>query len=73
MAPLPALPPVGDTPQLLLPAPQPVQQTPPEPKAVPSRLEQWSAVAMPALATIGGLGDVQLDANDLPPLPALET
>ena len=72
MAPLPALPPVGDTPQLLLPAPEPAQQKPPE-KVVPSRLEQWSAVAMPALATIGGLGDVQLDANDLPQLPALET
>ena len=69
MAPLPALPPVGDTPQLLLPAPEPAQQK--QPKAVPSRLEQWSTVAMPALATIGGLGDVQLDANDLPPLPAL--
>ena len=71
MAPLPALPPVGGTPQLLLPAPEPAQQE--QPKAVPSRLEQWSAVAMPALATIGGLGDVQLDANDLPQLPALET
>ena len=71
MAPLPALPPVGDTPQLLLPAPEPAQQK--SEKVVPSRLEQWSAVAMPALATIGGLGDVQLDANDLPPLPALET
>ena len=71
MAPLPALPPVGDTPQLLLPAPEPAQQK--QPKAVQSRLEQWSAVAMPALATIGGLGDVQLDANDLPQLPALET